>query len=110
MTFRVAISGLNAAQSELAVTANNIANSSTTGFKGSRVQFAELYSASAQGGSTFAAGTPWRIMTSAVAWLGVTYQSECARCQARFTEMESVTTVIRRGRAGSSRGQRRAIM
>ncbi len=61
MTFRVAISGLNAAQSELAVTANNIANSSTTGFKGSRVQFAELYSASAQGGSSFAAGSGVRI-------------------------------------------------
>jgi flagellar hook protein FlgE len=44
MTFRVAISGLNAAQSELAATANNIANSSTSGFKSSRVQFAELYS------------------------------------------------------------------
>lgn len=51
MTFRIAISGLNAAQSDLSVTANNIANTSTTGFKGSRVQFAELYSASAQGGS-----------------------------------------------------------
>jgi flagellar hook protein FlgE len=49
MTFRVAISGLNAAQSDLAVTANNIANTSTTGFKGSRVQFAELYSGAAQG-------------------------------------------------------------
>ncbi|NBU24871.1 MAG: flagellar hook protein FlgE [Gammaproteobacteria bacterium] len=46
MTFRVAISGLNAAQADLAATANNIANSSTTGFKGSRVQFAELYSGS----------------------------------------------------------------
>jgi flagellar hook protein FlgE len=46
MTFRVAISGLNAAQSELAATANNIANSSTSGFKSSRVQFAELYSGS----------------------------------------------------------------
>ena len=48
MTFRVAISGLNAAQTDLTVTANNIANTSTTGFKGSRVQFAELYSASAR--------------------------------------------------------------
>jgi flagellar hook protein FlgE len=61
MTFRVAISGLNAAQSELAVTANNVANSSTTGFKGSRVQFAELYSASAQGGGSFAVGNGVRI-------------------------------------------------
>ncbi|MFM7708934.1 MAG: flagellar hook protein FlgE [Gammaproteobacteria bacterium] len=50
MTFRIAISGLNAAQSDLSVTANNIANSATTGFKGSRVQFAQLYAAS-QGGS-----------------------------------------------------------
>lgn len=61
MTFRVAISGLNAAQSELAVTANNIANSSTAGFKGSRVQFAELYSASAQGSGSFATGSGVKI-------------------------------------------------
>lgn len=61
MTFRVAISGLNAAQSELAVTANNIANSSTTGFKGSRVQFSELFSASAQGGGAFEVGNGVRI-------------------------------------------------
>jgi flagellar hook protein FlgE len=56
MTFRIAISGLNAAQSDLAVTANNVANSATTGFKGSRVQFAELY-ASGQGGGSAATGS-----------------------------------------------------
>ncbi len=61
MTFRVAISGLNAAQSDLAVTANNIANTSTTGFKGSRVQFAELYSASSQGSGSFATGSGVKI-------------------------------------------------
>src|ERR1044071_1808347 len=49
MTFRLALSGLNAAQADLSVTANNIANSSTTGFKGSRAEFAELFSASRQG-------------------------------------------------------------
>ena len=32
MTFRLALSGLNAASADLGVTANNIANSSTTGF------------------------------------------------------------------------------
>jgi flagellar hook protein FlgE len=57
MTFRVAISGLNAAQSELSATANNIANSATTGFKASRVQFSELYSASAQGEGAFTVGS-----------------------------------------------------
>jgi flagellar hook protein FlgE len=46
MSFRVAISGLNAASADLNVTANNIANTGTTGFKGSRVQFAELFSLS----------------------------------------------------------------
>ena len=57
MTFRVAISGLNAAQTDLSVTANNIANTSTAGFKGSRVQFAELYSASSQGRSGASTGS-----------------------------------------------------
>jgi len=49
MSFGIALSGLNASQSDLNVTANNIANASTTGFKSSNSQFAELFSASAQG-------------------------------------------------------------
>ena len=56
MTFRVAISGLNAAQSELAATANNIANSSTSGFKSSWVHFAELYSGSGGGQASIGSG------------------------------------------------------
>ena len=56
MTFRVAISGLNAAQSELSATANNIANSSTAGFKSSRVQFAELFSGSGGGQASVGSG------------------------------------------------------
>ena len=40
MSFGIALSGLNAAQQDLNVTANNIANSSTTGFKQSRAEFA----------------------------------------------------------------------
>ncbi|SFR87126.1 flagellar hook protein FlgE [Dyella sp. OK004] len=44
MAFNIALSGLKAASSDLEVTANNIANTSTTGFKGSRAEFAELYS------------------------------------------------------------------
>lgn len=43
MSFSQALSGLNAQQAKLAVTGNNIANSQTVGFKGSNVQFADVY-------------------------------------------------------------------
>jgi len=46
MAFNTAISGLNAASSDLNVVGNNIANSSTTGFKSSRAEFADVYPAS----------------------------------------------------------------
>jgi flagellar hook protein FlgE len=49
MSFGIALSGINAAQSDLAVTANNVANSQTTGFKQSRSEFAELFAVSPQG-------------------------------------------------------------
>ena len=49
MTFRLALSGLNAAQADLTVTANNIANTATNGFKGSRAVFADVYARSLQG-------------------------------------------------------------
>ena len=48
MSFRLALSGLNAASTDLNVTANNIANSATTGFKQSRTEFAELFSTSSE--------------------------------------------------------------
>jgi len=56
MPFRLALSGLNAAQSDLTVTANNIANVATTGFKGSRAEFADLFASSQQGVSATAIG------------------------------------------------------
>lgn len=49
MSFGIALSGLDAAQSSLDVTANNIANSATTGFKSSTSEFSEVFSASTQG-------------------------------------------------------------
>jgi flagellar hook protein FlgE len=52
MSFGIALSGLNAAQNELNVTANNIANSATTGFKQSRSEFAELFAVSPVGVSS----------------------------------------------------------
>ena len=49
MSIRTAIGGLNAAQTDLSTTANNIANASTTGFKSSRTEFADLFTAGAAG-------------------------------------------------------------
>lgn len=56
MAFGTALSGLSAAQTDLNVTANNIANSATTGYKESRTEFAELFSSSLQGVSSRQAG------------------------------------------------------
>lgn len=49
MSFNVGLSGLRAATSNLNVSGNNIANASTTGFKGSRAEFGSLYAASQAG-------------------------------------------------------------
>ncbi|MCP5144830.1 MAG: flagellar hook protein FlgE [Gammaproteobacteria bacterium] len=46
MPFRVAVSGLRAAQADLNVIGNNIANVATTGFKNSRAEFKDVYSIS----------------------------------------------------------------
>lgn len=46
MSFNIALSGINASQKQLDVTSNNIANVNTTGFKGSRAEFADVYSSS----------------------------------------------------------------
>ncbi|MCX0425693.1 flagellar hook protein FlgE [Aeromonas veronii] len=43
MSFNNALSGVNAAQKDLNVTANNIANVNTMGFKESRAEFADVY-------------------------------------------------------------------
>jgi flagellar hook protein FlgE len=56
MAFNTAISGLNAATTDLNVIGNNIANSSTSGFKASRVQFSDVYPVSNFGVGTNTAG------------------------------------------------------
>ncbi|HKS13299.1 MAG TPA: flagellar hook protein FlgE [Pseudomonas sp.] len=43
MSFNIGLSGLYAANKQLDVTGNNIANVSTTGFKSSRAEFADVY-------------------------------------------------------------------
>jgi len=47
MGFSTALSGLNAASTDLQVIGNNIANSKTVGFKSSTSQFADIYAAAA---------------------------------------------------------------
>src|ERR1700744_6162223 len=56
MSFNVALTGLNAANQDLSVTANNLANVSTVGFKGARAEFADLFSATQFGVSSTTAG------------------------------------------------------
>ena len=61
MSFSTALSGLNAAANNLAVTGNNIANANTTGFKKSRSEFVDMYATSMAGISSLQAGTGVRI-------------------------------------------------
>jgi flagellar hook protein FlgE len=46
MSMNTALSGLNAAQKHIAVTSHNIANVGTTGFRGSRAEFADIFTQS----------------------------------------------------------------
>jgi flagellar hook protein FlgE len=65
MSFSLALSGLNAASTDLNATANNIANASTTGFKGARTEFADLFSVSPQGTSNTQTGNGVRVASVA---------------------------------------------
>lgn len=57
MPFRIALSGLNAASTDLRVIGSNIANSSTVGFKKSRTEFADIFPASSLGTSSTTIGS-----------------------------------------------------
>jgi flagellar hook protein FlgE len=61
MSFTTALSGLNAAANNLAVTGNNIANANTVGFKKSRSEFADVYSSSFGGVSSITPGVGVRV-------------------------------------------------
>jgi len=65
MSFNIALSGLNAAQKDLDVTSNNIANVNTIGFKESRAEFVDVYAASLLSGGKTKAGDG--VLTSEVA-------------------------------------------
>jgi len=57
MSFNTALSGLQAATVDLSVTSNNIANVSTTGFKHSRAEFADIFAVSPFGNAPSAVGS-----------------------------------------------------
>lgn len=61
MSFQTALSGLNASSGNLNVIGNNIANSSTTGFKKARAEFGDVYAVSFGGVSNTATGSGVRL-------------------------------------------------
>ena len=56
MSFNIALTGLDAANDDLSVTSNNLANVATVGFKGSRTEFADLFASTQTGVSATAIG------------------------------------------------------
>jgi flagellar hook protein FlgE len=56
MSFGIALTGINAAQADLDVVSNNIANADTTGFKQSVTEFSDLYASSQNGVAADAIG------------------------------------------------------
>ncbi|PNG37414.1 MULTISPECIES: flagellar hook protein FlgE [Pseudomonas] len=61
MSFNIGLSGLYAANKQLDVTGNNIANVATTGFKSSRAEFSDVYSATKLGSGTQVIGNGVRL-------------------------------------------------
>jgi flagellar hook protein FlgE len=61
MAFNTSLSGINAANADLNVTSNNIANVNTTGFKQSRAEFADIFQSTNYGLSKLAVGAGVRV-------------------------------------------------
>lgn len=61
MSFNIGLSGLYAANKQLDVTGNNIANVATTGFKSSRAEFSDVYSATKLGSGSKTIGNGVRL-------------------------------------------------
>lgn len=73
MSFKIGLSGLNAAQQDLQVVSNNIANTNTVGFKGSRAEFSDVYASSVAGGNSQAAGVQVANISQQFAQGSITY-------------------------------------
>jgi flagellar hook protein FlgE len=63
--FSIALSGLTAASSGLDITANNVANANTVGYKDSRAEFADVYAAGAVNLNTSVTGEGVRLAATA---------------------------------------------
>lgn len=63
MPFNTALSGIRAANTDLQVTGNNIANASTTGFKASRAEFGDVYAGSVLGSASNVPGSGVNLTT-----------------------------------------------
>ena len=61
MSFNIGLSGLYAANKQLDVTGNNIANVATVGFKSSRAEFEDVYSATKLGTGSKTTGSGVRL-------------------------------------------------
>lgn len=61
MSFRISLSGMNAASSDLGVTSHNIANANTIGFKNSRAEFGDVFALSPYGLAANAIGAGARL-------------------------------------------------
>jgi flagellar hook protein FlgE len=61
MSYNIGLSGLYAANKQLDVTGNNIANVATTGFKSSRAEFEDVYSATKLGSGSKTTGSGVRL-------------------------------------------------
>jgi flagellar hook protein FlgE len=56
MSLNIALTGINAANEDLSVTSNNLANVGTIGFKGSRAEFGDLFASTQAGVGSTAVG------------------------------------------------------
>jgi flagellar hook protein FlgE len=63
-SFSIALSGLTASSSNLDITANDIANANTVGFKGSRAEFADVYASGAVNLNTSVTGEGVRLAST----------------------------------------------
>ena len=63
MSFQQGLSGLNTSSKNLDVIGNNIANSSTVGFKSGQAQFADVFAASLQGAGSLPVGLGSKLST-----------------------------------------------
>lgn len=65
MAFNTALSGLRAANADLSITGNNIANASTVGFKNSRAEFGDIYATTVLGSGSNTIGSGVRLQNVA---------------------------------------------